>query len=58
MAVGLPRTNMSRDPGRTLRASYDLDLGNHEASVVLKSTEQKVSQKAIPGSRGGDCTGV
>lgn len=56
MAVGFPRTNMSRGSGGTFRVFYDLDLGNHEALLLLNFIDQKVSQKAIPDLRGGDYT--
>lgn len=36
---------MPRAPGGTFRASYDLDVGSHTASLLLISTDQKVSQR-------------
>lgn len=47
---------MPRDPGRTFRVSYDLDLESHKASLLLNSTDQKVSWNVITDSRGGDST--
>lgn len=52
MAVGFPRTYILRDPGGNFRASYDLVLGTRETLLLLNSIDQKVSQKAIPDSRG------